>query len=140
MSATIQMPRIMKIGGGAINHLPEVLAELGLQRPLIVTDEFMVDQGYADRLADLLSELGVDFEVFGNCVPDPTTDSVAAALASLKQFGADCLVDVGGGSSIDTSKAASVLAVNPGKMRDYKAPNNIRYGLPVIAIPTTAGT
>ena len=140
MSATIQMPRIMKIGGGAITHLPDVLVELGLHRPLIVTDEFMTSQGYAARLTDLLSELDIDFEVFSDCVPDPTTDSVAAALTTLKQFDADCLVALGGGSSIDTAKAASVLAVNPGKMRDYKAPNNIVNGLPVIAIPTTAGT
>ncbi len=140
MSATIQMPRIMKIGGGAINHLPQVLTELGLHRPLIVTDEFMVSQGYAGRLADMLSELNISFEIFAACVPDPTTDSVAAALAALKQFDADCLVALGGGSSIDTAKAASVLAVNPGKMRDYKAPNNITRGLPVIAVPTTAGT
>tara|TARA_B110000444_G_C18813814_1_gene584064 strand:+ start:632 stop:1756 length:1125 start_codon:yes stop_codon:yes gene_type:complete len=130
----------MKIGGGAINDLPDVLNQLALHRPLIVTDEFIVSQEYVGDLIDLLREQGFALQIFSDCVPDPTTDSVAAALVALKQFDADCLVALGGGSSIDTAKAASVLAVHSGRMRDYKAPNNINNGLPVIAIPTTAGT
>jgi alcohol dehydrogenase class IV len=74
-------------------------------------------------------------------VPDPTDTVVEAGVEALKAGPYDCLVALGGGSPIDTAKAISVVAANGGKIRDYKVPNEIpKPGLPVIAIPTTAGT
>jgi len=74
-------------------------------------------------------------------VPDPTTPVVEAGALILAVGGFDSLVAIGGGSSIDTAKAMSVLAANGGQMRDYKAPADIpKVGLPIVAIPTTAGT
>jgi alcohol dehydrogenase class IV len=128
------------VGAGASNELPATLAELGLSRPFLVTDPFMVECGYCARLAQSLEAAGISHGVFSDSVPDPTTDSVAAALSQLQAGDYDAVVALGGGSSLDTAKAVAVLAVNGGSMRDYKVPARADAGLPVIAIPTTAGT
>ncbi len=138
--ATINLPRILRVGAGASQQLAASLTELGLERPLLVTDPFMVECGYGNRLEEQLALAGIDCGLFADCVPDPTTDSVYAALAHLRQGNYDCLVALGGGSSLDTAKAVAVLARHGGIMRDYKVPALVDSGLPVIAIPTTAGT
>ena len=140
MAANINLPRILRVGAGASQQLVATLAELGLCRPLLVTDPFMVECGYSGRLQGPLDEAGIAYGVFGDCVPDPTTDSVAACLAVLREGAYDCVVALGGGSSLDTAKAVAVLAQRDGVMRDYKVPYVIDSGLPIIAIPTTAGT
>jgi alcohol dehydrogenase class IV len=116
------------------------LAELGLARPLLVTDPFMLACGYCARLQAPLDAAGIAYGLFSDCVPDPTTDSVYAALAMLRAGDYDCVVALGGGSSLDTAKAVAVLAEHGGSMRDYKVPRQVDSGLPIIAIPTTAGT
>jgi alcohol dehydrogenase class IV len=79
--------------------------------------------------------------VFSDTVPDPTTDAIAAGIRVLGAGDFDCLVAVGGGSSIDTAKGMSVLHANGGRLSDYKVPNDIpKAGPPVVAVPTTAGT
>jgi alcohol dehydrogenase class IV len=138
--ATINLPRILRVGAGASEQLVATLRELGLSRPLLVTDPFMLASGYCARLQAPLDEAGVAYGVFSDCVPDPTTDSVYAALAMLRAGDYDCVVALGGGSSLDTAKAVAVLAVQGGIMRDYKVPRRVDSGLPIIAIPTTAGT
>lgn len=141
MAATILVPPIMEIGGGAVQRLGAVLARLGVQRPLLVTDPFMRDSGLADRLLSLLRQSGMDAGLFADTVPDPTTDVISAGATLLRDGGYDGMVALGGGSPIDTAKAMAVLAANGGRMRDYKVPNPIpRGGMPVLAIPTTAGT
>ncbi|HEY8874901.1 MAG TPA: iron-containing alcohol dehydrogenase [Stellaceae bacterium] len=141
MAALITAPRLMAIGGGALAELPGLLARLGLARPLIVTDPFIAGCGILDRATALLDGAGVAWSVFSETVPDPTTDAIAAGVARLAAGDFDSLVAIGGGSSIDTAKGMSVLFANGGQMRDYKVPNEIpRAGLPVVAIPTTAGT
>lgn len=140
MTATIHLPRILRVGAGASQTLVGTLAELGLVRPLLVTDPFLVQQGFSERLLAPLVEAGISCGMFGDCVPDPTTDSVDACLNVLRAGDYDCLVALGGGSSLDTAKAVSVLALHGGAMRDYKVPAVVSSGLPVIAIPTTAGT
>jgi alcohol dehydrogenase class IV len=141
MAALITAPRLMAIGGGALAELPGVLARLGLARPLIVTDPYIAGCGILERATALLDGAGVPWSVFSETVPDPTTDAIAAGVARLASADFDSLVAVGGGSSIDTAKGMSVLFANGGQMRDYKVPNDIpRAGLPVVAIPTTAGT
>lgn len=138
--ANITLPRILRVGAGASAELVASLNELGYSRPFVVTDPFMVQQGFCDRITGPLDEAGIAWGVFGDCVPDPTTDSVNAALAQLRAGDHDCLVALGGGSSLDTAKAVAVLARHGGAMRDYKVPAPVHSGLPVIAIPTTAGT
>ena len=138
--ANINLPRILRVGAGARAELLQTLRELGLHRPLLVTDPFMVECGYSARLLAPLEEAGIDCGVFSDCVPDPTTDSVCAALERWHAGEFDGLVALGGGSSLDTAKAVAVLARNGGIMRDYKVPAAVRDGVPVVAIPTTAGT
>ena len=140
MAATINLPRILRVGAGASGQLVATLAELGLARPLLVTDPFMKSCGYCERLQAPLDAAGIAYGLFSDCVPDPTTDSVYAALAMLRAGDYDCVVALGGGSSLDTAKAVAVLAKHGGLMRDYKVPRQVDSGLPIIAIPTTAGT
>jgi alcohol dehydrogenase class IV len=141
MAALITAPRLMAIGGGALAELPGLLARLGLARPLIVTDPYIAGCGILDRATALLDGARIPWSVFSDTVPDPTTDAIAAGVARLEAGDFDSLVAVGGGSSIDTAKGMSVLFANGGQMRDYKVPNDIpRAGLPIVAIPTTAGT
>ncbi|HEV2100420.1 MAG TPA: iron-containing alcohol dehydrogenase, partial [Stellaceae bacterium] len=141
MTATITTPRLMAVGGGALAELPGILQRLGLAKPLIVTDPYISSCGILDRATGLLNQAQIRWEVFADTVPDPTTPVVEAGALILAVGGFDSLVAIGGGSSIDTAKAMSVLAANGGQMRDYKAPADIpKVGLPLVAIPTTAGT
>ncbi len=141
MIATITMPRLLYIGGGAIAEATTALARLGVRRPLIVTDRFMASSGMLARLTDRLDAAGIAWQAFSDTVPDPTTEVVEAGVAAMRAGSYDGLIALGGGSPIDTAKAMSVLAANGGRMRDYKVPNEIPLlGLPLLAIPTTAGT
>ena len=139
--AQISLPRIFRIGGGASRELPQVLAMLGLSRPLIVTDAFLVGQGWVARIEDELKAAGMTCRVFADTVPDPTIASVDAGVAFLAAGDHDCVIGFGGGSPLDSAKAIAMLGVHGGAMADYKAPHvQDVAGLPVIAIPTTAGT
>jgi alcohol dehydrogenase class IV len=141
MIATITMPRLLYIGGGAVAEVTTALARLGASRPLIVADGFMVSSGMLAKITDRLDAAGITWQVFADTVPDPTSAVVDTGVAVLKAGSFDCLIALGGGSPIDTAKAMAVLGANGGEMRDYKVPNEIpKVGLPLIAIPTTAGT
>jgi alcohol dehydrogenase class IV len=141
MVATISLPRMMSIGGGALKELPELLGRFGIAKPLVVTDPFMKSSGVLDKLTAVLDKAGIVWQDFSDTVPDPTSTVIEAGAAILAEGGFDGLVALGGGSPIDTAKAMAILAANGGRIRDYKVPNPIpKPGLPVIAIPTTAGT
>jgi len=141
MAATITMPRLLQIGGGALGDVAAILARVGIARPLIVTDRFMESSGVLAKLTDRLDHAKLRRQVFADTVPDPTDTVVEAGVAVMRAGDFDGLIALGGGSPIDTAKAMSVLAANGGKMRDYKVPNEIpKMGLPLVAIPTTAGT
>jgi alcohol dehydrogenase class IV len=141
MAATITTPRLMSVGGGALTELPGLLARLGLAKPLIVTDPYIAGSGILDRAAALLDAGQIRASVLSDTVPDPTTAVVEAGARILAEGGFDSVIAIGGGSSIDTAKAMSVLVGNGGRMRDWKVPNDIpRSGPPIVAIPTTAGT
>src|SRR6202040_2448550 len=115
-------------------------ARLGLTTPLIVTDPFLVSSGHLERATGYLDQAGVAWKVFSDTVPDPTTAVVESGALRLAEGNFDSLVAIGGGSSIDTAKAMSVLFANGGKMRDYKVPAEIpKAGPPVVAIPAPAG-
>lgn len=146
MSAAIVSPRLMLVGGGSVNELAGVLAKFGLSRPLVVTDPYMVRSGLVRRCLGPLEAAGLAAAVFSDTVPEPT-DTVIDAGAALLQAGLyDCLIGFGGGSPIDTAKAMSILAHGRASgagshMRDFKVPLQAdAAGLPVIAVPTTAGT
>jgi alcohol dehydrogenase class IV len=136
-------PRLMAMGGGAVAELPAVLGKLGLTRPLIVTDPMMVSLGLLDRALAPLRAAGIAVSVFDGSVPDPTDTVVLAGLAALRDSDHDCLVGFGGGSPMDTAKAIAILAALPAgaHLRSVKAPGHVDFAaLPVICVPTTAGT
>src|SRR5271155_2485875 len=141
MVATVTTPRLMAVGGGALAELPGMLQRLGLASPLIVTDPFLAGSGHLDRATAHLDRAGIPWTVFSDTVADPTTAVVEAGARRLAEGSFDSLVAIGGGSSIDTAKAISVLVANGGQMRDYKVPAKTpKAGPPIVAIPTTAGT
>jgi len=141
MVAIVTTPRLMAVGGGALAELPAILQRLGLANPLIVTYPFLARSGHLERATGQLERDGVPWTVFSDTVADPTTAVVETGARRLAEGGFDSLVAIGGGSSIDTAKAMSILAANGGQMRDYKVPAEIpKVGPPLVAIPTTAGT
>ncbi|WP_329491061.1 iron-containing alcohol dehydrogenase [Kitasatospora sp. NBC_01246] len=141
MVAGLSLPRIVRVGRGAVEELGDVVAGLGLSRPLLVTDAFLVGTGGAERVTATLVRAGLSPRLFSGTVPDPTTDSLAAGLEALHGHRADSVIGFGGGSPMDSAKALALLGVQGGRMRDYKAPR-VNHGpaLPVIAVPTTVGS
>ncbi|MEJ0020244.1 MAG: iron-containing alcohol dehydrogenase [Acetobacteraceae bacterium] len=141
VNANVAAPRMLQIGGGSVRQIAEVLAKFGLSRPLVVSDPFMVSSGHIRHCLDALVAAGIVATVFSDTVPDPTDTVIEAGVAALRSGDFDCLIGFGGGSPIDTAKAMAILAAGGGRMRDYKVPFAADRGaLPVIAIPTTAGT
>jgi alcohol dehydrogenase class IV len=140
MAAAINLPRILRVGAGASRLLAETVRELGIGNPLLVTDPFLVEHGYAGAMEHQLRAAKIPYQLFADVVPDPTTDSVAAGLTTLREGGHDAVIGLGGGSAIDTAKALAAMAEREGPMRDYKVPQVLGSGLPIIAVPTTAGT
>jgi len=138
---TFHAPRIMDIAGGSVARAPALLARLGLSRPLIVTDPFMVTSGLLTRLTGPLQTAGIAFDIVSDTIPEPTDAIIEAGILRIMPDH-DCLIAFGGGSPIDTAKAMTILAAHPGaKMRDFKVPAVADTNLlPLIAIPTTAGT
>lgn len=141
MSTQIILPRLMQVGDNASHELPAVLKSLGCQRPLIITDKMMVQLGYISQLQDMLSEHKIAVDVFDATVPEPTVSSIQAGVEMARNGNYDSLIALGGGSPIDSAKAIAILASHGGEMHDYKFPRQVNEaGLPIIAIPTTAGT
>jgi len=137
----INLPRVIRIGGGTLAELPHALSQCGLSRPFVVTDRFLVEHGYVDRLIGPLTDAGIEAQVFADTVSDPTVAVVEAALEALRWSGSDCVIGFGGGSPIDTAKAIAALALDPRPIPTMKAPAvTDTPGLPIIAVPTTAGT
>lgn len=141
MSHSILLPRTMEIGRDACQKLPAILYSLGIKKPLIITDDMMVKLGYVDDIQTVLKEAQITADVFSDTVPEPTESSIEAGVSQVKAQDYDGLIALGGGSPIDSAKAISILGKFGGVIRDYKFPRQVdETGLPIIAIPTTAGT
>jgi alcohol dehydrogenase class IV len=141
MSNQIILPRILQVGAGASDEAGNIVTALGCKRPLIVTDKMMVQLGYVAKLQDSLNALNISSDVFDDTVPEPTVSSIQAGVEQVRQGHYDSIIAIGGGSPIDSAKAISILGKYGGVMRDYKFPRIVSEpGLPIIAIPTTAGT
>ena len=141
MSTQIILPRILEIGAGASRKIGAMVKDMNCQRPLIVTDKIMRQLGYVERVRADLSAMNIDSDVFDETVPEPTTRSIEAGVELVKNGQYDVIIGLGGGSPIDSAKAISILGKYGGQMRDYKFPRLVTEpGLPIIAIPTTAGT
>ena len=132
----------MQIGKGSLSQLPEILNIIGsVKSPLIVTDKQMVKFGYVKKLQEILLKAGFKSSVFDDTIPDPTDTVVLKGIDILKKNKNDAVIGFGGGSPIDTAKAIAVLSQYSKNIQDYKPPSTFdKKGLPIIAIPTTAGT
>lgn len=126
--------------GRCLDSIGDLMIELHLRRPIVVTDPYLRDAGALDRILFLLRTSGLDAAAFAETVPDPTTDSLTPALALIAAHRADSIIGFGGGV-MDTAKALATLAIQGGEVRDHKAPA-VNHGpaLPVVAVPTTAGS
>ena len=141
MSAQIILPRILQVGVNASTEIGQVMQQLGCKKPLIITDKMMVQLGYSAPLVDALEEIGISAQVFSDTLPEPTVASIQAGVTTACEGEFDAIIALGGGSPIDSAKAIAILAKHGGQMRDYKFPRIVsERGLPVVAIPTTAGT
>jgi alcohol dehydrogenase class IV len=139
--ARLNIPSTLVIGGGAARQVGAEARRLRLQRPLVVTDPFLSKSGLAQRVLDGLAAEGLPGELFADVQPDPTLANVAAGLEVLRRAECDGVIAIGGGSSIDCAKAIAVMSRNAGAIGDYVGYHKIPLpGLPLLAIPTTAGT
>ncbi|MEH6725768.1 MAG: iron-containing alcohol dehydrogenase [Hyphomicrobiales bacterium] len=135
-------PRHMLVGKGAFDDVALILKKIGdIRNPLIVTDKFMTSSGVAGRLQKLLQASGISSGVFDDVMPDPTDDVVLAGVSLVDKNGYDAVIGLGGGSPIDAGKAIAVMAINSRDIQDYRPPSQFNgKSLPMLAIPTTAGT
>lgn len=134
-------PSAILHGGGCRRQLPGLVRELGGSRVLLVTDPGVIALGWIDEIRAGLEEAGLAVAVFDQVQPDPTDENVAAGTAALLAFRADAVVAIGGGSPIDTAKVIAVRPANPQPLSEFMGLHKIRHaGLPLIAMPTTAGT
>ena len=137
----ILTPRDILVGGGARHELAGLLNSRGVKRPLVVTDPTMVQVGHAADIIDGLTAAGLDAGLFAESVEDPTDVSVAALVAVAQAGKHDGLVALGGGSAIDTAKAAGIVLATDEPLNALKVPRIVDVdAMPLIAIPTTAGT
>lgn len=114
---------------------------LGAERVLIVTDRGIAEAGHLERVINSLGAAGVEWSAFMGVVENPTTQTVDECVASAREMNADLLIGLGGGSSMDTAKGCNFLLTNGGRMSDYWGTGKATQPmLPLIAIPTTAGT
>ena len=136
-----RIPRIVITGSGASEQVGEECQKLGVKKGLIVTDQVMVKLGTLDGIKKALEQSKVQFAIYDGVATEPTVDFVQEGLKAYKENGCDFLLAVGGGSPIDTAKAIAVMVTNPGSIEDYKGLGKItKKGVPLVAIPTTAGT
>lgn len=130
-------------GENARSVLPEEIIKRGFKKVLVVTDKSLYEVGVSKKITDLLEENKIAYEVFHEVLPNPPIMNVTKGIEMCKEIGADLIVAVGGGSSIDTAKGISVVMTNPDKADIVSlngASNTKNRGLPIIALPTTAGT
>lgn len=135
-------PRTRLIFGvGCVDRVGELVREYGGTRVLLVTDRGVSAAGHANRVRSLLQEIGLNAHIFDAVHENPTTLDVDACLIAARQERIDLFVALGGGSAMDTAKGCNFLLTNGGQMRDYWGVGKAaKPMLPLIAIPTTAGT
>ena len=131
----------IEFGRGAVDKLPEMLKGYNAENVMLVYDGGVKAAGIADIVLAKIREAGVEPVIFDGVIPNPTNEVVEQAAAIAKEAGVNAFVAVGGGSSIDLAKAVNVLMTNPGPIGQYGGMNMVKNPLlPLIAIPTTAGT
>ena len=130
-------------GAGAIKAVPEEIKARGFKKAFVASDPDLVKFGVTKKVTDLLDEAGIEYVLYSNIKPNPTIENVQTGVAAFKEAGADCIVAIGGGSSMDTSKAIGIIITNP-EFADVRSLEGVAPTknpcAPIIAVPTTAGT
>jgi alcohol dehydrogenase len=128
-------------GPNKVDTLGELAGELGARRALLVSDPGIVAAGHAERGLHALKKAGIEVKLFDGVEENPTTDNVESGLAFARRYDPELIVGLGGGSSMDCAKGINFLYTNGGRMPDYWGTGKAtKPMLPMIAVPTTAGT
>ncbi|PFP24896.1 alcohol dehydrogenase [Bacillus sp. AFS073361] len=135
------MPTRVEVGNGISERTGEFIKELGATRVLIVTDKGVRAAKLLEGIEKSLLAVNMDYDLYDEVEPNPSAETIHRGTQKLKDYKSDAVLAVGGGSSIDTAKGIAAMATNPGHILEYEGVGKIkRPPLPIIAIPTTAGT
>ena len=130
-------------GPGAREVLPQEISRLGYKKAFVATDKDLIKFGVAEKVLKVLDAAGIPYEVFSDIKPNPTVANVKAGVAAFAASGADFILAIGGGSSMDTAKAVGIITNNP-EFADVVSLEGVadtkQKSVPIIALPTTAGT
>lgn len=136
-----KMPTEIIIGRGSSEKLGEKLKKLNVKKAFVVTDKGVINAGILKGILYSIKKENIEYELFNEIESDPDIDTINYAAELAKKLSCDIIIGVGGGSAMDAAKAISAMVTNKGKISDYIGINKIkREPLPIIAIPTTAGT
>ena len=130
-------------GAGARHELPEVINRMNLKKALVCSDKGLIKVGTTKMVTDVLDAAGFPYEIYSEIKPNPTVTNVKQGIEAFKASGADCIIAIGGGSSMDTAKGIGIVANNP-EFSDIVSLEGVaptkHKSVPIIALPTTAGT
>jgi len=130
-------------GAGAINSIPDEIKARGFKKVFLASDPDLIKFGVTGKVTKVLENAGIEYTVFSEIKPNPTIENVQAGVELFKTCGADCIVAIGGGSSMDTAKAVGIIITNP-EFADVRSLEGVAPTknpcVPIIAVPTTAGT
>ena len=130
-------------GAGAIKEIANEVKVRGFAKAFVCSDPDLIKFGVTKKVTDVLDEAGLAYEIYSNIKPNPTIENVQTGVAAFKASGADYLVAIGGGSSMDTAKAIGIIIANP-EFEDVRSLEGVaptkKPCVPIIAVPTTAGT
>lgn len=141
MAYQFQTPTKIISGIGSTAEIIKELNDLHAKKVLLITDPGLVQAGVAQQVVEMLKQAAVEVEIFDAVEPDPSIQVATKAAEMAKNVKANVLIALGGGSAIDTAKSAALLVTNGGYLKDYAGVNKvIKPILPLIAVPTTAGT
>ena len=141
MAYQFQTPTKIISGIGSTAEIIKELNDLHAKKVLLITDPGLVQAGVAQQVVEMLKQAAVEVEIFDAVEPDPSIQVATKAAEMAKNAKANVLIALGGGSAIDTAKSAALLVTNGGYLKDYAGVNKVvKPILPLIAVPTTAGT
>lgn len=130
-------------GAGAIKEIPGIIKSKGLKKAFVASDPDLVKFGVTAKVTDLLDQENMAYEVYSDIKPNPTIENVQSGVAAYKASGADYMIAIGGGSSMDTGKAIGIIINNP-EFEDVRSLEGVaptkNKTVFTIAVPTTAGT
>jgi alcohol dehydrogenase class IV len=139
--STLLVPNTIVYGTGTVEELPEQVKRFGNRIVIVYGGRSFSESGIGPRILDILKKDRIEVHEIGGVVHDPDEELVINTVAKVRNREPDCIVGIGGGSVIDTAKAASIIAANGGEVKDYwEGKEFTRPSIPYIALPTTAGT